>query len=135
MSLLGSLFGRSPVRPMQQHMEAVVTCAKEVLPFAEAMAAGDSSAMARHREEIVRLEHEADQIKHEIRSHLPKRLMMAMERRDLLEILDAQDSIADTAQDIAELADMRSMTIPEPMRQPILDLVRAVVSTCEQAQA
>jgi predicted phosphate transport protein (TIGR00153 family) len=135
MSLLGSLFGRSPVRPMQQHMEAVVTCAREILPFTEAMATGDEAAMARHREEIVRLEHEADTIKHEIRSHLPKRLFMAMERRDLLEILDSQDSIADVAQDIAELAVMRSMTIPVPLREPILELVRRVISTCEQAQA
>jgi predicted phosphate transport protein (TIGR00153 family) len=135
MSLLGSLFGRSPIRPMQQHMAAVVSCARQVLPLTEAMVAGDEAAMARHCEEIVRLEHEADTIKNEIRSHLPKRLFMAMERRDLLEILDSQDSIADVAQDIAELAVMRGMTIPEPLREPILELVRRVISTCEQGQA
>ena len=64
-----------------------------------------STAMEAHRDAIVRLEHEADEIKHEIRSHLPRRFFMAVERRDMLEILDAQDSIADVAQDIAELAD------------------------------
>jgi len=119
---------------MQQHMEAVVVCAREVLPFTEAMVAGDAEAMTQRRQEIVRLEHEADRIKHEIRSHLPKRLLMAMERRDLLEILDYQDSIADVAQDIAELADMRSMRVPEALREPLLELVRRVVSTCEHAQ-
>ncbi len=133
MSLIGSLFGQSPIRPMQQHMKAAVACANEVLPFVEAMVAGDTAAMAERREAIVRLEHEADQIKHEIRSHLPKRLLMAVERRDMLEILDAQDSIADVAQDIAELADMRGMTAPEGLGEPLLDLVRRVVATCEQA--
>lgn len=134
MSLLGSLFGRSPVRPMQEHMKAAVACAREVLPFAEAMAAGDQAAMERHRGEIERLEHEADTIKNEIRSHLPRRFLMAVERRDMLEILDSQDSIADVAQDVAELAVLRGMVIPEQLHEPVLALVRRVVDTCEHAE-
>jgi predicted phosphate transport protein (TIGR00153 family) len=105
-----------------------------VLPLVEAMAAGNTAAIAKQRAEIVRLEHKADEIKNEIRSHLPRRFFMAVERRDMLEILDYQDSIADVAQDIAELAEMRNMTIPEPMREPTLELARRVVATCEQGQ-
>ena len=48
MSLIGNLFGPSPVRPMQQHMKAAVTCAREVLPFVEAMGRGDLDSMAKH---------------------------------------------------------------------------------------
>ena len=134
MSLISSLFGRSPIRPMQQHMKAAVACAREVLPLVEAMAAGDLAAIVACRAEIFRLEHEADKIKNEIRGHLPRRFFMAVSRRDMLEILDHQDSIADSAQDIAELAEIRSMTIPEPLREPMLDLVRRVIATCEQAE-
>jgi predicted phosphate transport protein (TIGR00153 family) len=134
MSLISSLLGRSPIRPMQQHMKAAVACAREVLPLVEAMARGDTAAIAEHRAEIDRLEHEADEIKNEIRSHLPRRLFMAVSRRDMLEILDHQDSIADSAQDIAELAEMRSMTIPETMREPVLELVRRVIATCEHSE-
>jgi len=134
MSLIQNLFARSPIRPMQQHMEAAVNCAKLVLPLVEAMAVGDLEAVRRHRVEIARKEHEADSIKHELRSHLPKRLFMAIERRDMLEILDAQDSIADVAQDIAEMADMRSMIPPDALAAPLLELTRSVISTCEHAQ-
>jgi len=134
MPLISSLFGRSPIRPMQQHMEAAVACAREVLPLVEAMAAGDTAAIAERRTEISRLEHEADEIKNEIRSNLPRRFFMAVSRRDMLEILDHQDSIADRAQDIAELAEIRSMKIPEPLREPIFELVRRVIVTCEQAE-
>jgi hypothetical protein len=133
MSIIGSLFGHSPIKPMQQHMQAALRCAREVGPFVDAMAVGDMAAMATHRAEIVRLEHEADSIKHQIRSHLPKRLFMAVERRDMLEILDSQDSIADTAQDIAELADMRQMVLPEPLREPFQLLTARVIVTCEQS--
>jgi len=134
MSLIGNLFGRSPVRPMQGHMKAAVACAREVLPFAEAMVAGDMRGMERHREEIDRLEHEADAIKNEIRSHLPRRFFMAVERRDMLEILEAQDSIADAAQDVAELAVLRRMTVPEALQDLLLRLVRRVIDTCEHAE-
>jgi len=133
-SFMGSLFGRSPIRPMQRHMQAAVSCAKEVLPLFEDMAAGRVEALAGRRGEIDRLEHEADAIKNEIRSNLPRRLFMAVERRDMLEILDFQDSIADVAQDIAGLADQRSMVVPEALAEPLLELVRRVLSACESAQ-
>ena len=135
MSLMGSLFGRSPVRPMQQHMRVAVDCARAVLPLVEDMIAGRTENLPSRREEIDRLEHEADDIKHEIRSRLPRRLLLAMERRDLLEILDFQDSIADVAQDIAGLVDQRSMTVPEGLGEPFLDLTRRVIAACELAQA
>jgi predicted phosphate transport protein (TIGR00153 family) len=134
MSLIANLFGHSPIRPMQEHMRAAVQCARQIVPLFEEMIAGDTAAVTARHEEIDRLEHEADRIKNEIRSHLPKRMFLAVERRDMLEILDYQDSIADVAQDIAELADMRSMVIPKELASAFLELVRCGVSACEQAE-
>jgi len=134
MSLIGDLFGRSPVKPMQEHIHAAVGTARAVEGLIEAMAAGDSQRIHACREEIDRLEHEADRIKNEIRSKLPARMMLALERRDMLEILDAQDSIADTAQDIAELADQRTMKTPSGLCEVIDDLVRQVIAACDQAE-
>lgn len=134
MSLIANLFARSPVKPMQQHMQAAVACARAVTPLFEAMITGDAAGISAARREIDRLEGEADRIKNEIRSHLPRRLFMAFERRDLLEILDFQDSIADTAQDIAELAELRTMRIPDSLREPLLSLVQRSLAACEQAE-
>jgi predicted phosphate transport protein (TIGR00153 family) len=134
MPLMGNLFGQSPIRPMQQHMKAAIACAREVLPLFEDMAAGRTDAFASRREAIDQLEHQADDIKNAIRSRLPKRLFMAFERRDMLDILDNQDSIADYAQDVAELVDLRSMVIPQGLGEPLLDLVRKVIATCDLAE-
>ena len=134
MSLIANLFGHSPIRPMQEHMKAAVECARQILPLFEAMVAGDKAAIAALHQEIDRLEHEADRIKNAIRSNLPKRMFLAVERRDMLEILDYQDSIADVAQDIAELADLREMVVPKELAAAFLELVRRVVSACEQAE-
>jgi predicted phosphate transport protein (TIGR00153 family) len=134
MSLIGDLFGRSPVKPMQEHIRAAVATAQAIRPLMEAMVAGDADRIHECRREVDRLEHEADRIKNEIRSHLPARMMLALERRDMLEILDAQDSIADTAQDIAELADQRKMKIPRELAEVFQSLTLQVVATCEQAE-
>ena len=134
MSWIDKLVARSPVGPMQRHMKAAVACGREIVPLVEAMAAGDLAAIRERRAEIDRLEHEADDIKNEIRSSMPRRFLMAMERRDMLEILDCQDSIADVAQDIAELADQREMKLPTALAEPVMALARRVVAACEQGE-
>ena len=134
MAWIDKLVSRSPIKPMQQHMSVAVLCAREILPLLDAMAAGSIDGIRDRRAEIDRLEHEADQIKHEIRSHTPKRFMMALDRRTILEILDYQDSIADITQDIAELADQRNMHLPEVMKEPVVSLASSVVAACEQGQ-
>ena len=130
MSWIDKLVGRSPIGPMQEHMRAAVGCASQVIPLIDAMARGDDQAISVARTEIDRLEHAADELKHEIRSHMPRRLMLAMERRDMLDILDCQDSIADTAQDIAGMMVVRHMTLPEAMHQPLMDLTNRCVDAC-----
>ena len=134
MAWIDKLVGRSPIGPMQEHMRAAVACAHQIIPLVEAMVSGDREVVRAQRAEIDRLEHEADEIKHEIRSHLPRRLMLAMERRDMLEILDYQDSIADVTQDIAELVDQRGMQLPEALAEPVRGLTVRVVAACDQGQ-
>ncbi|MDE0884589.1 MAG: TIGR00153 family protein [Myxococcota bacterium] len=134
MSWIDKLVGRSPIGPMQEHMRVAVECAKQVTPLIDAMVTGDDDAIAAARSEIDRLEHEADELKHDIRSNMPRRLLLAMERRDMLDILDCQDSIADTAQDIAELVDQRRMHLPPPLAAPFQNLTARVITACEQGQ-
>ena len=133
MAWIDKLVGRSPIGPMQDHMRVAVDCAKEVVPLVEAMAQGDRDALRQRRIAIDALEHQADDIKNEIRNHLPRRLMLPMERRDMLEILDSQDSMADVTQDIAELAEQRDMRLPADLVEPFRALATRVVAACEQA--
>ena len=134
MAWMDKLVGRSPVGPMQEHMRVVVACAHQIVPLVEAMASGDAAAVRERRAAIDDLEHEADSIKNEIRNNLPRRLMLALERRDMLEILDSQDSIADVTQDIAELVDQRGMVLPPPLVEPMTALAARVVAACDQGQ-
>ena len=130
-SPIANLFGRSPFVGLQQHMAAVAPCAREVGPLIDALCSGDTEAIQRHADEIFRLEEEADKVKHDIRQHLPRSLFMPVDRRDLLEVLHAQDSIADCAQDVAGILLERDMTPPEPLVEPLKALVAACIGVVD----
>jgi predicted phosphate transport protein (TIGR00153 family) len=125
------LFGRSPFTALQSHMGVVLECAREVQPLIEALIAQEQERVIQIKDRIFEREAEADRIKNELRLHLPKSLFMPVDRRDLLEVLTLQDSIANTAQDIAGLLYERRMTIPDFLEQPLLDLTSASIATCE----
>ncbi len=133
-SPFASLFGQSPFKPMQQHIGVVVRCAAEVPGLFDALCAGDQAGVTAIKDKIFALEQEADEIKNELRAHLPKSLLMPVDRRDLLEVLDVQDSIADTAQDIAGLLVERPMEVPEALKEPLKALTRRCVDAANQAE-
>jgi predicted phosphate transport protein (TIGR00153 family) len=114
-------------------MHVVRDCVHEVVPLFEAACRDNAAAVREHQQRIDELESEADRLKNDLRAHLPRRLLMPVDRRDLLEILDLQDSIADIAQDIAGLLVERHMPVPEPMRSPLLELCGRVEHTCDKS--
>lgn len=130
---IARLLGGSPFKALQEHMRVVINCAREVSPLFEALAAGDQAEVERVKDRIFALEADADSIKNQLRQHLPKSLFMPVDRRDLLEVLQMQDSIADTAQDIAGMLVERPMDVPEPFREPLQALTRRCLDTCEHA--
>ena len=127
------LFGQSPFTALQSHMRVVLECAREVLPLIEALADGDQATVNDKKEIIFEREAEADRIKNELRLHLPKSLFMPVDRRDLLEVLHLQDTIANTAQDVAGLLIERQMDIPDFMREPLIALTSRCIDTCEHS--
>jgi predicted phosphate transport protein (TIGR00153 family) len=133
-SYIFSMFGTSPVRPMQQHMAKVQACADELIPFFEAALGGDWGKAAEVQGVIAQQEGAADELKRELRLNLPSNLMMAMSRRDLLETLTMQDRIANKAKDIAGLMLGRKMSFPGEISPLMLDFVKRCVDASAQAQ-
>lgn len=111
-----SLFGRSPFAPLQSHMERVSQCVYKLLELFEALQAEDETTLQKVADQISELEHEADLTKNDIRNHLPRTLYLAIDRSNLLEILAIQDSIADSAEDIAALITLKSLKMPNALK-------------------
>ena len=130
---IASVFSKSPFKALQTHMGIVRECVLEVPMLFEALIAADQQAMTTQQDKIFVKEEEADILVDELRMHLPRSLFMAVDRRDLLDLLDTQDNIADTAQDIAGLMMERDMSVPPEMAEPLQALVQRCVDTCLHA--
>jgi predicted phosphate transport protein (TIGR00153 family) len=83
---------------MQEHMVRALETARAIEPLIEHVIGGDQAQVASSAKRVSVLEGQADEVKNEIRDHLPKSLFMPVDRGDLLNHLKAQDSIADIEQ-------------------------------------
>ena len=128
-----SLFGRSPIGPMQQHIAKAHACAANLVPFFEAVMAEDWARVEQVQQEMSRLEHEADKLKKSVRLHLPKSLFLPVPRSDLLELLSVQDKVANRAKDIAGLMLGRQMSIPQDLQPLMRTYVQRSVDASAQA--
>ncbi|MGI9273378.1 MAG: TIGR00153 family protein [Endozoicomonas sp.] len=132
-NLLSSVFGRSPIGPIQKHITKAHECAMQLEPFFQAAFDGDWEKVESIQLTIVSLEHEADDIKKSVRLSLPKSLFLPVPRSDLLEIVTVQDKVANRAKDIAGIVLGRQMHIPEEMREAFLEYLRRSIATSAQA--
>ena len=130
---IATMFGKSPFKPLQAHMSIVRDCVLEVPILFNALIAQEQETLTAQQNKIFAKEEEADSMGDELRVHLPRSLFMAVDRRDLLDLLDMQDNIADTAQDIAGLMMERDMSVPTEMAEPLQALVQRCVDTCLHA--
>jgi len=130
---LTNLFGRSPIGPLEHHMARAHACATELIPFFEAALAGDWDKAATLQKHISDLENEADDLKKDLRLHMPKGLFMPVARRDLLQVLTMQDRVANQTKDIAGLILGRHMTFPDSMGPRMLDFIKRCVDASAQA--
>jgi len=128
-----NMFGPSPIRPIEQHMHQTYLCAKQLSPFFEAVLANDWILAATIRDHIVALEKEADKIKRDLRLHLPTGLFLPVARTDLLELLTAQDRIANKAEDIAGLIMGRRMTLPSDISAVFMPFLNRCLDAAKQA--
>jgi hypothetical protein len=128
------IFGASPVGPIQEHMELCYKAAKELITFIDFAAQGDWEQARASRARIVQLENEADEIKKQIRSHLPKSMFMPVAREDLLELVLVQDRIPNRVRDVSGLVIGREMQIPATMRDSFLAFVSRNVDAAKKAR-
>jgi predicted phosphate transport protein (TIGR00153 family) len=133
-NMLANIFGSSPVRPLERHMDIVYRCAKKLRPFMNAVIRRDLKRMTEVRSQIEALEHEADNLKKEIRINMPKSLFMPVPREDLLELLLVQDKIANRTKDVSGVIFGRKMKIPKQIAPQLMEFVDRNIDATKQAR-
>ncbi len=133
-TLLANIFGSSPVMPLERHVGLAYKCTRKIIGFFEAVIENDWETAKSIRGEIERLEHEADDLKKEIRLGLPKSLFMPVPREDLLELLLVQDKMANRTKDVSGIVMGRTLQIPPEIASDFLEFVARAVDAAKQAR-
>lgn len=114
-------------------MRVAISCAEKLPELFDAVIRADQATVDRVQEEIFVIESEADAIKREVRQHLPRTILLPVNRADLIDLLNLQDKIANTTQDIAGLVVERKMTVPEGIREHLMPFVKTCLEVCRHS--
>jgi len=106
-----------------RHARLVLECV-ERLPLAlEAYFKQDKPRLEEIAKHITEIEKEADKVKVNIRGHLPKGLILPVEKFELFLYLKEQDAIADCAEEILTWLSFRDVKFPEHLPPKFEDLL------------
>ena len=132
---LANLLVRSPFPQVETLMDAVQECVDAVPQLIDRLIAGDKAGTERIAREISVLEGKADSTKNELRTKMPARLFLPVDRRDLLRLIREIDAVANSAEDVAVLLTLRSYEVPEelePLLREFVDRVMVVVRNASE---
>ncbi|MGY8905979.1 TIGR00153 family protein [Candidatus Njordibacter sp. Uisw_056] len=129
-----SLFGHSPIKPLQNHMHTSLQCVELLIPFFQAVIKEDWGTVEATYNSIAKLEGDADNQKQDIRLHLPKSLFMPINRSDLIQLLSKQDKICNTAKDIAGIMLGRKQVVPKKIATDMTAYVKSAVAVAVEAK-
>ena len=115
-------------------MDKVVESVVPLDDFFEALFREDYSKLEKIQKQVIQSEKEADSIKNEVRNHLPRNIFMPINRRDFLEMLDMQDSIADVSEDIVILLNLRKMNLTKDLYKDVISFVKKSQNVCYLAR-
>ncbi|QQE10438.1 TIGR00153 family protein [Planctomycetota bacterium] len=123
MRTIAKLFGRSPFIPIQTHMDKVKECVNLVTPLTEAFMKGESEKVESITEQISKLEHAADETKHDIQNALRKGMFLAVDRSKLLDIISLQDGLAGKTENLATLLTLKALDCPDSIQPKFVEFI------------
>ena len=131
---LANLLAKSPLPRIGEHMIAVRACADKVPELLEALIAGDRAVLDRLTKETSILEGRADTVKNLAQAEMPARLLLPVDRRDLLRLVSELDAIADCAEDVGVLLTLRPLPVPAQMQESVRAFGRGALHAVEAAE-
>lgn len=126
------VFGRSPFKPLHMHIKKVKETVDLLTPAVEAFCNEDFERVEELARDISNLEHECDIIKNDIREHMPRGILMPLDRGDLLRFLKEQDAMADAAEDVGVIMTFRRVRgMPQEIKENFIKLTEKVVESVD----
>ncbi len=131
MGVLDRFFAPSPFVQLHEHAKKVHECVELIRPLVNALLAEDYEKIEELHYVMSKTEHEADEIKTELRDKLAKVYFLSVGQNELSRFLAYQDDIADAAEDFAVVLLLRKTKVPEELKTDFTAFVEQVISVSE----
>ena len=131
MKVLDKFFAPSPFIQLHEHSKKVYECVELVRPLTNALLEGDYSKIEELHNLMSKTEHEADQIKTELRDRMAKMYFLSVGRSELSRFLAYQDDVADAAEDFSVVLLLRKTKLPEELKSDFMAFVEQVIKVSE----
>ena len=128
-----NLFYESPFKKLKDHADKVKECAWMFKRAVECYVEQDCEEFDKLTEDVAKLESQADWLKRNLRNHLPRGLLMPVDKFVLLDCLREQDHVLDNVEEaLYWLSFKPEGGIPEGLVGDFLHLVDAVIPAIEK---
>jgi len=124
-----------PFEMLVAHFDRVLRSVDKMAEMVDLYLKGDFDGASRLCAAVSAHEHEADDIKTHMRRSLPRLIFMPVSRQDLLDLLTENERIADTAQDVAQILDLRRTRVPRSLHPLVRRYVEHVVLSVKALEA
>ena len=129
---LRSIFITSPFESLLKHAEKVKECGWVFQQAVECYVSDQCEEFEALRQEVSKLESEADAIKRSIRGHIPKGTRMPVTKFELFLYVREQDKVLDSVQDALDWLSYRTKpTISDKLQKDLFLLVDSVIEPIE----
>jgi predicted phosphate transport protein (TIGR00153 family) len=128
-----SLFHESPFQKLKNHADKVKECAWMFKRAAECYVEEECEEFDKLTEEVAILESQADGLKRNLRNHLPRGLLMPVDKFVLLDCLREQDHVLDAVEEALYWLSFKPMGgIAPELVVDFLHLIDAVIPAIEK---
>ena len=123
---------REPLECLENHSKYVADCFEEARGALNAYFEGEDQLFEAIGLKVSELEHAADLISRNVRAHLPKGIIMPIDKFELFLYLQEEDNIADTAEDIIEWLSYKKVDLSHELKDKLYELYAMCLSICKE---
>lgn len=126
------LFFKSPFENLKLHADKVAECGKLFQKAVECHLANECEEFNSLTDKVARMESEADEIKRNIRGHLPRGILMPVDNFQFFLYLREQDKVLDSVEESLFWLSFRPEAVDEQVGEDLYYLVKTVVPIIEK---
>lgn len=130
--LISSLFYESPFINLQRHADMAKECARLFKEATVCHIGEECKEFDFLTDKVAQLESEADAVKRNIRNHLPRGILMPVDKFQFMDYLREQDKVMDEVEEALFWLSFRPRGVPNEVATDILHFAAAVIPPIEK---